>query len=123
MDISTLINSLPWEGLKEALYYGFSEAEFLGKNFLGLTLSNGDGLIINLNPFTRDIYNLLLISKNKYNLRSIGIFSNFDGNTYFIYEINNPSELINIVNGNIRVVYVEVIKDALEDFLYQAMGG
>ncbi len=121
VDIDTLIKSLPWYGLREAIEYGISEAEVLGKDLLGLTLDNGDGLILYINPYNANIYQLFVISKTKHNLRLMGNFTRFDGNTFFIYEIDNPSELINTFGTNVRVEYVEVIKDVLEDFLHQAM--
>ncbi|WP_338601722.1 hypothetical protein V6M85_00655 [Sulfolobus tengchongensis] len=115
------LDNLHWLGLDEALNYGFSEAETLGKNFIGITLDNGDGLILYVNPYLNEIYRILLMSKSKYNLTSIGVFSNFSGDKYFIYDVKDTSELINIFGQNVKVIYVEVIKDVLEDFLYQAM--
>jgi len=121
VEISELINVIRWTGLEEALKYGFSEAEFLGKNFIGITLDNGDGLILYINPYLNKIYKILLMSKTKYDLKIIGSFSSFDNNKYFIYEVNNPMQLINVLGSSIKVIYVEVIKDVLEDFLHQTM--
>ncbi|QXJ29646.1 hypothetical protein J5U23_02519 [Saccharolobus shibatae B12] len=121
MKIEELIANLPWIGLEEALQYGFSEAEALGKNFIGITLDNGDGLILYVNPFLNDVYKILLMSKSRYNLPSIGVFSNFNGDKYFIYDVGDISELINILGSNLKVIYVEVIKNVLEDFLYQTV--
>lgn len=63
------------------------------------------------------------MSKSRYNLPSIGVFSNFNGDKYFIYDVGDISELINILGSNLKVIYVEVIKNVLEDFLYQTVVG
>ncbi len=112
---------LPLPGLKESLEYGVSEAEYLGKEFIGLTLANGDGIILRINPYSCDIKGAYLMSaKHCEGKRLIGVFKYEGGNTYFIYEITDLVDYINKLT-NERVVYVEVIKDVLEDFLLNAV--
>ncbi|WP_236752008.1 hypothetical protein [Acidianus sp. HS-5] len=115
---------LPLSGLKESLEYGISEAEYLGKEFIGLTLSNGDGIILRVNPYSCDIKGAYLMSAKRCDdKRLIGVFKYEGGNTYFIYEITDLVGYINNKLTNERVVYVEVIKDVLEDFLLNAVAG
>ncbi|QIW24198.1 hypothetical protein EWF20_08610 [Sulfolobus sp. S-194] len=125
MKVEELIDIIKWEGFKEALFYGLSECEELGKEFIGITLDNGDGIILRVNPYEYEILYILLYSNKKYSnndLRLIGIFkSEENGNTYFIYQITNLRNFINMFGNDIKVIYVEVIRDALEDFLYTAM--
>jgi hypothetical protein len=110
------------KGLREALLYGISEAQYLGKKFIGITLSNGDGLIIYLDPYQEAVKNLLYITnKNLYIGKFIGVFRYYEGNTYKIYQIN-LEELNEITSSKeLWVVSVEVIKDVLEDFLVEAV--
>jgi len=104
-------------GFKEALLFGVTEAEFLGKEFVGITLSNGDGVIIHLNPYTDEIYSIYYFTEKEFQGNMLGIFA-YGGNTYKLYEID--LEFLNKLN-NIEVVSVEVIKGVLEDFLTEAM--
>lgn len=125
MKVDEIIEVINWEGFKEAIFYGMSECEELGKEFIGVTLNNGDGIILRVNPFENEILYILLYSTRKYdneNLRFIGVFKlEESSNTYFIYQITNLRNFINKYGSNIKVIYVEVIKGALEDFLYTAM--
>jgi hypothetical protein len=115
------IIDLPLPGLKESLEYGISEAEYLGKEFIGITLSNGDGIILHVNPYSDEIIEAYLMTiKQNSEKRLIGVFKYEGDNTYFIYEITDLVDYINRLT-NERVVYVEVIKDVLEDFLLNAV--
>nr|WP_152941438.1 hypothetical protein [Acidianus ambivalens] len=107
--------------MKESLEYGISEAEYLGKEFIGITLSNGDGIILHVNPYSDEIIEAYLMTiKQNSEKRLIGVFKYEEGNTYFIYEITDLVDYINRLT-NERVVYVEVIKNVLEDFLLNAV--
>ncbi|MFP3163221.1 MAG: hypothetical protein RXQ75_05235 [Acidianus hospitalis] len=120
MKIKDIID-LPLPGLKESLEYGISEAEYLGKEFIGITLSNGDGIILHVNPYSDEIIEAYLMTiKQNSEKRLIGVFKYEGGNTYFIYEITDLVDYVNRLT-NERVVYVEVIKDVLEDFLLNAV--
>ncbi|MEM1626241.1 MAG: hypothetical protein QXV69_03015 [Sulfolobaceae archaeon] len=116
MNVRDLIN-LRIKGFKEALIYGITEAEALGKQFIGITLSNQDGIILHLNPFSEEVYGIYYFTKNEIQKEMIGIFD-FGGNTYKIYKID-----LDFLNGldSIVVESVEVIKGVLEDFLSEAM--
>ncbi|EZQ06791.1 MULTISPECIES: hypothetical protein [Acidianus] len=122
MDVNVLLDSeIP--GIREALEYGLAEAQFLGKEMIGLSFSNGDGIILYINPFSEQIHKLLFISFSQRNngfLSPLGIFKYEGGNTIFIYEITNLAELLKS-EVNTRVESVEVIKGVLEDFLFEAM--
>lgn len=125
MKVKEFLDIINMNGLKEALFYGMSECEELGKEFIGITLNNGDGLIIRINPYEEEILDALLYSDKKYSiedLRILGLFKQGEsGNTFFIYQILNLRNFINKYGNDIKVVYVEVIKGDLEDFLYTAM--
>ncbi len=114
--------TLEWKNLDYALEYGIEEAKYLGKTLLGLTLSNGLGLVLYVDPFYEEVKSILLMSPSKMDIgRFLGIFKYEGGNTYFIYYILDISQLQNL--GQLEVVSVEVVKDVLEDFLLEALGG
>ncbi|BFH74342.1 hypothetical protein SJAV_22860 [Sulfurisphaera javensis] len=125
MRAEELLDIINWEGFREALFYGISECEELGKEFIGITLSTGDGLILRVNPYENEVLYIFLYSDRKYpldDLKVVGIFKpSDDSNTYFIYQITNLRNFLNKYGSDIKVIYVEVIKGALEDFLYSAM--
>jgi hypothetical protein len=122
------------KGLKESLLLGLSEAEELGKSFIGLTLSNGDGLIFYVNPYLDEIYGVFLYTQINYQepfLKACCVYKNEvdqksesnNGNTYFIYEITNFNDFVVKMGTQLSVIYVEVIQGDLEDFLLTALGG
>ncbi|WP_236748954.1 hypothetical protein [Acidianus manzaensis] len=107
--------------LEKALEYGMAEAEYLGKQFIGITLSNGNGLIFYVNPYEDEIQKIFLMSIEENKEKNLlGIFHYEGGNTYFIYEITDLSEIQSILNSQ-SILYVEVIKDVLEDFLLESV--
>ncbi|MCI2414890.1 MAG: hypothetical protein MPF33_06565 [Candidatus Aramenus sp.] len=111
-----------WRNLDLALEYGVEEASYLGKTLLGLTLSNGLGLVLYLDPFSEEVRSLLLMSPEKLEIgRFLGVFKYEGGNTYFIYDIIDISQLQSL--GQLEVVSVEVVRDVLEDFLLEALAG
>jgi hypothetical protein len=113
--------SLPWKNMDRALEYGVEECKYLGKTLLGITLSNGTGFIIYFNPYTEEIYRLLIMSSEKKELGEFfGVFKYEGGNTFFIYTITNLTQIVNSF-GEIEVDSVEVIKDVFEDFLLEAL--
>lgn len=121
MKISSLL-SHEFPDFQKALEYGLAEAQYLGKEFIGLTLSSGKGIIIRINPYAEEVEKILLMSDTEDQSKKLfAIFRYEGGNTYFIYEITDLSELYNILRDE-KVIYVEVIKDVLEDFLLEAMG-
>ena len=125
MKVKDILEIIKWEGFEKALFYGIGECQELGKTFIGLTLSNGEGIIIKLDPYLDEILDLLLYTDKKYPdkyLRLLGVFKQGEtGNTYFIYQILNLRDFISRYGNNIKIIYVEVIKGDLEDFLYTAM--
>jgi len=125
MKVKDILEMIKWEGFEEALFYGISECQELGKTFIGITLSNGEGIIIKVDPYVDEITDILLYTDKKYSneeLRPLGVFKQGEtSNTYFIYQILNLRNFINRYDNDIKVVYVEVIKGDLEDFLYTAM--
>ncbi|QIJ32897.1 hypothetical protein DFR86_09810 [Acidianus sulfidivorans JP7] len=120
MNLTDLL-SLGNEELQKAIEYGISEAQYLGKEFIGITLSNGNGIILHVNPYEEKLQKILIMTMEEIkDKKLVGIFHYEGGNTYFIYEITDLSEIQNILN-NQRILYVQVISDVLEDFLLEAM--
>ena len=125
MRIKDFLEVAPWKGIEEALFLGLSEAEELGKYFLGFTLSNGHGIILFVDPYGAEIRGIYLALPEKSEaqyLRFCCLYKGRIGNTIFIYEIVNLSEYINTVKSE-SIIYEEVIKGELEDFLYTALVG
>ncbi|AHC51595.1 hypothetical protein SUSAZ_06340 [Sulfolobus acidocaldarius SUSAZ] len=123
MKLRELLSEVSIKGFKEALLLGLSEAEELGKDILGITLSNGYGIIFYVDPFNDEIIYTFLYIKNEIkdeNLKLCCLFNTGD-NTYFIYQILNFNEFIKKYCDGLEVIYVEVIKDDLEDFLHSTM--
>lgn len=123
MRIKELLELVPWRGFEEGLFLGLSEAEELGKEFLGFTLSNGHGLVLHVNPYEGEVKGVYLVLPEKIEANYLNyccVFNTRFGNTIFIYEIINLSEYINSVRSE-SVIYVEVIKGELEDFLHTAL--
>lgn len=122
--VKELIEEIPWRGFKEALLYGISEAETLGKNFIGLSLSQGDGIIFYVNPYFEEVYDIFIFTKNRLDVgKFFGIFKyEKSGNAYNIYQVINLKDLLAIYGLDTEIIYVEVIQDALEDFLSEAVG-
>jgi len=115
--------SLPWKNMDRALEYGVEECRYLGKTLLGITLSNGLGFIIYFNPYSEEIYKMLIMSPEKKELGEFfGVFRYEGGNTFFIYTVTNLTQIVNSF-GEIEVNSVEVIKDVFEDFLLEALAG
>ncbi len=120
MLVKDLIDKWDMNGLRESLFLGVSEAQELGKQFIGITLSNGDGIILKVNPYEEDISSIFLMSTEKRdNLNFIALFKNKEDITYFIYEIVNYDDFFRSMFNTVSVVYVEVISGDLEDFLYR----
>lgn len=131
MNIKEFLN-FNLKGLKESLLLGLSEAEELGKSFIGLTLSNGEGLIFYVNPYLDEVFGVFLYTQAKYQepfLKACCIYKSEvnqksdNGNTYFIYEITNFNDFVVKMGTQLSVIYVEVIQGDLEDFLLTALGG
>lgn len=122
MLLKELIEKCDLPGLRESLFLGIAEAQELGKEFIGVTLSDGKGLIFKVNPFEETISSFLLMSAENADLPRIGVFKNKEDITYFIYEINNYVDFCNALSNSVSAVYVEVIGGDLEDFLYRAEG-
>jgi len=126
MKAKDILEIIKWEGFEEALFYGIAECQELGKTFIGLTLSNGDGIILKVDPYFEEIIDVLLYTDKKCSdkdLRFIGMFKQGEtGNTYFICQILNLRDFISRYGNDIKIIYVEVIKGELEDFLHTAMG-
>ncbi|WP_149528453.1 hypothetical protein [Sulfuracidifex tepidarius] len=119
-----IIEKCDLPGLRESLFLGIAEAQELGKEFIGVTLSDGKGLIFKVNPFDETVYSLFLMSTDNIDgLPRIGVFKNKEDITYFIYEINNYGDFFKTLSESVSAVYVEVIGGDLEDFLYRAEGG
>ncbi|MCY0849588.1 hypothetical protein [Sulfuracidifex metallicus] len=122
--LKELIEKVSLPGFRESVFLGVAEAQELGKEFLGITLSNGDGIILKVNPYEDILLSMFLMTKEKReNLKFIALFKNTEDTTYFIYEINNYEEFLNSLLTNISIVYVEVISGDLEDFLHRAEDG
>ena len=123
MKVKELIDQIPWKGFEEALFLGLSEAEELGKCFIGFTLSNGQGFLLHVDPYEGEVRGIYLVTEEKVEasyLRFCCVFES--GNTIFIYEIVNLAEYINTVRSE-SIIYVEVIRGELEDFLRTALVG
>ncbi|BBG23872.1 hypothetical protein IC006_1168 [Sulfuracidifex tepidarius] len=124
MLLREIIEKCDLPGLRESLFLGIAEAQELGKEFIGVTLSDGKGLIFKVNPFDETVYSLFLMSTDNIDgLPRIGVFKNKEDITYFIYEINNYGDFFKTLSESVSAVYVEVIGGDLEDFLYRAEGG
>lgn len=122
--VKELIDQIPWKGFREGLLYGLSEAESLGKNFIGLTLAQGDGLILYVNPYFDEVYDILVFTPNKLNKGEFfGIFKyEKSGKAYNLYKLINLKDLLELYGIDNEIVYVEVIQDVLEDFLSEVLG-
>lgn len=107
-------------GLRDSLNLGLSEASFLGAEFLGLTLDNGVGLVMRVTP-SEEIREVLLVSRSELPGELFGVFVRHDGEKLLIYKIDRIEELKRLLGGERRVVYVEVIRGELEDFLLEAL--
>lgn len=108
------------EGIMDAVNLGISEATYLGAEFVGLTLDNGVGLILRVSP-DENITKILVMSEGELPLPLLGIFVRFDGKAYHVYVADKPEKLNEVIGVNRKVVFVEVISGALEDFLREAL--
>lgn len=108
------------EGIRDALNLGISEALYLGAEFLGLTLDNGMGLILRLSP-EEEILNVMIMTRGELSLPLLGVFIRSDGEQYYIYNIDDIKKLNSVISENRKVMFVEVISGALEDFLREAL--
>lgn len=122
--IKELLDIINWKGFEEAIFLGISECEELGKNFIGVTLSNGDGLVLSVDPYQEEVNSLFLYTNRKIedkNLKLVGFFKpSNSGNTYYLYVIDNLKDFVKEYEKT-EVVSVEVIQGELEDFLYSSM--
>ncbi|AWR99952.1 hypothetical protein [Metallosphaera hakonensis] len=107
------------EGIMDALNLGISEATYLGAEFIGLTLDNGVGIILRLTP-EEEITSVLVMSSTELPLKLLGIYVRTDQTPYYIY-LSQKEKLGDVLGDGRKVVFVEVISGALEDFLRQAL--
>jgi hypothetical protein len=119
MKLNDLLN-LEIKGLREAVNMGVSEASLLGAELLGLTLDNGVGLVLRVTPDEK-IRQLLVVSQTQLPREVFAVFVRPDGIKLLIYKIEEIKELGGLLGSGREVIYVEVIKGDLEDFLLEAL--
>ncbi|MEM0113768.1 MAG: hypothetical protein QW253_04165, partial [Metallosphaera sp.] len=61
------------------------------------------------------------MTRGELSLPLLGVFIRSDGEQYYIYNIDDIKKLNSVISENRKVMFVEVISGALEDFLREAL--